>query len=89
MWVKHFSHGDHRANYFTTYRKGDWKLIYYYHPETLNSPSCKLYKLKKDPYEASDLANEYPEQVVRMIRMMKERLEKEDALYPTNTNILL
>lgn len=81
-FLMHFPHGEHRANYFTTYRKGDWKLIYYYNPETSGKPSWKLYNLKEDPYEASELSEKHPEQVALMIKMMKERLEKENALYP-------
>ena len=85
-FLMHFPHGEHRANYFTTYRKGDWKLIYYYNPETTGVPSWKLYNLKEDPYEVSDVAGRYPEKVSSMIKMMKKRLEKEEALYPENKN---
>ena len=85
-FLMHFPHGEHRANYFTTYRKGDWKLIYYYNPETTGEPSWKLYNLKEDPYEASDVSETYPEKVSSMIQMMKERLEKENALYPVDKN---
>ena len=37
-FLMHFPHGEHRCNYFTTYRKGKWKLIYYYNPETPDRP---------------------------------------------------
>ena len=83
-FLMHFPHGEHRANYFTTYRKGDWKLIYYYNPETTGEPSWKLYNLKEDPYETSDVAEKYPEKVTSMVKMMKERLEEENALYPVD-----
>ena len=83
-FLMHFPHGEHRANYFTTYRKGDWKLIYYYNPETPNTPSWKLYNLKEDPYEVSDLAETYPERVSSMIKLMKGRLSEENALYPVD-----
>ena len=81
-FLMHFPHGEHRANYFTTYRKGDWKLIYYYNPETTGEPSWKLYNLKEDPYEASDVATQYPDKAAFMIKLMKDRLETENALYP-------
>ena len=81
-FLLHFPHGEHRANYFTTYRKGDWKLIYYYNPETTGEPSWKLYNLKEDPYEASDVATRYPNKAASMIKQMKDRLEAENALYP-------
>ena len=85
-FLMHFPHGEHRANYFTTYRKGDWKLVYYYNPETTGKPSWKLYNLKEDPYEATDLAEKHPEQVTNLIKLMKERLEIENALYPVDQN---
>ena len=81
-FLMHFPHGEHRANYFTTYRKGDWKLVYYYNPETTGQPSWKLYNLKEDPYEASDLAKQHPEKATSMIELMKARLKEENALYP-------
>ena len=83
-FLMHFPHGEHRANYFTTYRKGDWKLIYYYNPDTTGKPSWKLYNLKDDPYETTDLAENQPEKVASMIELMKERLTEEKALYPIN-----
>ena len=83
-FLMHFPHGEHRANYFTTYRKGDWKLVYYYNPETPGQPLWKLYNLKTDPYEASDLAEKHPEQAALLIKQMKERLAEENALYPVD-----
>jgi arylsulfatase A-like enzyme len=83
-FLMHFPHGEHRANYFTTYRKGDWKLIYYYNPDTTGEPSWKLYNLKDDPYETTDLTENQPEKVASMIELMKERLTEEKALYPIN-----
>lgn len=83
-FLMHFPHGEHRANYFTTYRKGDWKLIYYYNPETPDAPSWKLYNLKEDPFETTDLSDKNPTQVKFMIKLMKERLIKEEALLPIN-----
>ena len=81
-FLMHFPHGEHRANYFTTYRDGDWKLIYYYNPETAGKPSWKLYNLKEDPYETTDLSDSQPNQVSVLIDAMKKRLELEDALLP-------
>ena len=81
-FLMHFPHGEHRANYFTTYRDGDWKLIYYYNPETTGEPSWKLYNLKNDPYETMDLSESEPDQVSVLIDAMKKRLEAENALLP-------
>lgn len=79
----HFPH-QHRGSYFTTYRKGDWKIIYYYNPEKDGIPSYKLFNLKEDPYETTDLAPVNPQKLKEMSRLMIERLQLEDALYPVN-----
>ena len=83
-FLMHFPHGEHRANYFTTYRAGDWKLIYYYNPDTTGEPSWKLYNLKEDPFEQTDVAETNPQIVGKMIKAMKKRLESENALYPVD-----
>lgn len=82
-FLLHFPH-EHRGSYFTAYRKGDWKLIYYYHPENGGTPSCKLYHLTTDPYENEDLAAARPRLVTRLCRQMIARLRKEKAVYPVN-----
>lgn len=81
--LTHFPH-QHRGSYFTTYRKGDWKIIYYYNPEKDGIPSYKLFNLKEDPYETTDLASVNPQKLKEMSRLMIERLQLEDALYPVN-----
>lgn len=83
-FMMHYPHDAGRGKYFTSYRKGDWKLIYYYHPEANGKSSCELYNLKEDPYEMAEVAKENPKIVKRMFKLMKERLEKEKALYPIN-----
>lgn len=82
-FLMHFPH-DHRGSYFTAYRDGDWKLIYYYHPETPNAPSWVLYNLKADPTESNDLSASLPEKTLEMKKAMTEQLTKEGALYPVD-----
>ena len=82
-FLMHFPH-EHRGSYFTTYRKGDWKLIYYYHPEKDGNPSYKLFNLAKDPYEKDDLASSEPKIAKKMCRLMIKRLQEEEALYPVD-----
>ena len=77
----HFPH-EHRGNYFTTYRKGDWKLIYYYNPDKDGVPSYKLYNLADDPYEKNDVASENSNKVRKLCKLMVKRLELEGAQYP-------
>ena len=79
----HFPH-NHRGSYFTTYREDDWKLIYYYNPEHSERPDCILYNLAKDPEERQDISDLYPQQTLKMLHGMIDRLELENALYPVN-----
>lgn len=79
----HFPH-EHRSSYFTTYRKGDWKLIYFYNPDTDGLPTCKLFNLRTDPYEHHDVAAANPKIVKRLRKQMCRRLEQEGALYPVD-----
>lgn len=83
--LTHFPH-QHRGSYFTTYRKGDWKIIYYYNPETDGKPSYKLFNLREDPFETKDLASENPGKLKEMCGMMIDRLKLEGALYPIDKN---
>lgn len=82
-FLMHFPHA-HRGNYFTVYREGDWKLIYYYCPENPDYPKVSLYNLKKDPEEHTDLSGALPEKCRKMIRNMAVQLDKEGALYPVD-----
>ena len=79
----HFPH-NHRGSYFTVYREGDWKLVYYYNPEHAERPDCLLYNLKEDPYERQEISNENPAKTLEMLKRMTARLEKEGALYPVD-----
>ncbi|BCX48250.1 N-acetylgalactosamine-6-sulfatase [Haloferula helveola] len=78
-FLMHFPH-DHRSSYFTSYRLGDWKLIYHY-----NKPAgkrCELFNLAKDRTESDNLADKEPEVRKRMIEAMAKALEKAGAQYP-------
>jgi len=76
-FLMHFPH-KHRSSYFTSFRKGDWKIIYHY----FNNKHYELYNLKSDPYENKNLANTNPEQVKVLMVAMKKQLSAEDAQYP-------
>jgi arylsulfatase A-like enzyme len=90
----HFPHS-HRSSYFTSYRKGDWKLIYRY----LTSggkrkskdplPKYELYNLKSDPYETKNLALKNSRKTNDMIRLMSKQLETENALFPIRDDLEL
>ena len=83
----HFPHS-HRSSYFTSFRKGDWKLIYRYltnegkRKSKKPLPKYELYNLKNDPYETKNLALGNSQKTNQMIRLMSRQLEKEKALFP-------
>ncbi|WP_352421903.1 hypothetical protein [Proteiniphilum sp.] len=81
----HFPHA-HWGNYFTSYRDGSWKLIYWYNPETPDNPSQELYNLAEEPYETRDLAETEKEILSRMIKQMSIQLEEGGALYPEDVS---
>ncbi len=76
-FLMHFPH-EHRSSYFTSYRDGDWKLVYSYFSKT----KYTLYNLKSDPYENKNIAASNPEKVNTMMEKMKKQLTAEGALYP-------
>lgn len=84
--LMHFPHGEHRGNYFTSYRSGDWKLIYHYNPENPSAPFCELYNLKADPFENNDLSKAEVKRVHQLIKAMTAQLKAEGAQYPIDAN---
>ncbi|MFN9465471.1 MAG: sulfatase [Planctomycetota bacterium] len=82
-FLMHFPHAPHRSNYFTVYRRGDWKLVYHYLPEN-NSPKVQLFDLSKDPYEQKDLAETEAHKVEALREGMGSKLQSEGALYPVD-----
>lgn len=82
-FLMHFPH-EHRGSYFTVWRNGKWKLIYYYNPTHPENPQCVLYNLKKDPFETTDLASKRPRKAREMTREMITKLEETGAQYPVD-----
>ncbi|GAA3615050.1 sulfatase-like hydrolase/transferase [Flavivirga amylovorans] len=81
-FLMHFPH-EHRSSYFTSYRFGDWKLIYHYFPEM--NPShvrYELYNLLNDPYESVNQYKKEPKVLEDMMALMIQKLETEEALFP-------
>jgi arylsulfatase A-like enzyme len=82
----HFPHS-HRSSYFTSFRKGDWKLVYRYITNTGKRkskkplPKYELYDLKNDPYETKNLALGNTKKTNEMICLMSKQLETENALF--------
>ena len=90
----HFPHS-HRSSYFTSFRKGDWKLIYRYLTSAGKGkskqplPKHELYNLKNDPYETKNLALGNSRKTNEMVRLMIEQLERENALFPVRDDLEL
>ena len=85
MFMMHFPH-EHNGSYFTTFREGPWKLIYYYNPASPEHPAYELYNLDSDIAEVNNLAFSQPERVEAMVKAMAQRLEEESALYPVDAD---
>jgi len=84
-FLMHYPHGPHRSNYFTTYREGDWKVIYHYLPgEDSGGARYQLFNLEKDPFEQNDLAEKEPQVLKRMMTTLAEGLTKQSAQYPVD-----
>ena len=79
----HFPYA-HLGSYFTVYREGDWKLIYYYHPKAPEQSKTVLYNLKKDPIEKEDVSTSYSDKLKAMLCKMTRQLQEEGALYPVD-----
>ena len=77
-FLMHFPHS-HRSSYFTSYRKGDWKLVYHYHKPA--GQRCELFNLAADRDESDNLAGPEPAQLKRMIGAMARALEEAGAQY--------
>ena len=83
VFMCHFPHR-HRGSYYTTYRNGPWKLIYYYNPAHPELPQSVLFNLEEDPYETTDVSGLHPGITARLLKEMTARLERERAAYPVD-----
>lgn len=92
QFLMHYPHGRHRSNYFTTWRNGDWKVIYHALPEEpTNTGSLQfegghyeLFNLAADPFESTNLAEKEPEVLEAMMSEMIAQLKDHEAVYPTD-----
>lgn len=83
IFLMHYPHSPHRTAYFTTYRNGDWKVIYHYFPSEVSGNShYQLFNLANDPFEQQDLATQQPDVLRRLMQEMITGLENQKAVYP-------
>lgn len=84
-FLMHYPHSPHRSNYFTSFRDGDWKVIYHYFPSKASEGShYQLYNLAKDPFESTNLAESKPVELRRMMQKLAASLKHHNALYPVD-----
>lgn len=90
QFLMHYPHGKHRSNYFTTWRDGDWKVVYHTLPEIpttgghiqFEGGHYQLFNLAEDPFESTNLADSQPGELKRMMKGLAEQLEVHQAVYP-------
>ncbi len=82
-FLMHYPHAPHRTHYFTTYRDGEWKVIYHYFPTEVSGGShYQLFNLKTDPFEQTDLTKSNPVVLKTMMQGLIAGLEAQHAVYP-------
>ncbi|GIW91370.1 MAG: N-acetylgalactosamine-6-sulfatase [Pirellulaceae bacterium] len=86
-FLMHYPHSPHRSDYWTSYRKGRWKVIYHYFPQESGMGShYQLFDLEQDPFEQHDRAQQEPQTLRMMVKEMVEELERCKALYPVRND---
>ena len=84
-FLMHYPHAPHRSDYFTCYRRGDWKVIYHYYPSKASEDSrYQLYDLVDDPFEQNNLAASKSDRLSRMMQGLIASMEHHNALYPVD-----
>lgn len=84
-FLMHYPHAPHRTDYFTSFRDGEWKVVYHYFPTEVSGGShYQLYHLKDDPFEQNDLAKSHPAELKKMMQSLITSLEAHNAVYPAD-----
>ena len=92
QFLMHYPHGPHRSNYFTTWRDGNWKVVYHALPDKpttggfiqFKGGHYELFDLAADPFESTNLAESKPDVLRRMMRGMVAQLKDHRAVYPVD-----
>jgi arylsulfatase A-like enzyme len=86
-FLMHYPHAPHRCDYFTTWREGNWKVIYHYFPgKSSDGSHYQLFNLADDPFEQADLAKSKPGELRRLMEGMVARLGEQKATYPVDNS---
>jgi arylsulfatase A-like enzyme len=84
-FLMHYPHAPHRTDYFTVFRRGEWKVVYHYLPTAVSGGShYQLFHLARDPFEQNDLAATRPVELRQMMQGLIAALEQQQALYPVD-----
>ena len=84
-FLMHYPHSPHRSDYWTSYRNGDWKVIYHYYPSKDSEDSrYQLYNLADDPFESTNLADSKPDQLRTSMKGLIAGLKNYQAQYPVD-----
>ena len=84
-FLMHYPHSPHRSDYWTSYRNGDWKVIYHYYPSKDSEDSLyQLYNLADDPFESTNLADSKPDQLRTSMKGLIAGLKNYQAQYPVD-----
>lgn len=84
-FLMHYPHSPHRSDYFTSYRKGDWKVIYHYLPSKKSEGErYQLFNLAQDPFESTNVAATESARLSALMLDLVEELSKFEALYPVD-----
>ncbi len=82
-FLMHYPHSPHRTDYWTSFRDGEWKVIYHYFPTEVSGGShYQLFNLKADPFEQTDLATTNSGELKKMMQALIAGLEAQHAVYP-------
>ena len=82
-FLMHYPHAPHRTDYWTSYRDGEWKVIYHYFPSEVSEGShYQLFNLKSDPFEQTNLAGANTAELKKLMQGLIAALEAQHAVYP-------
>ncbi|MBP9873154.1 MAG: sulfatase-like hydrolase/transferase [Haliscomenobacter sp.] len=60
-------------------RQGDWKLVYFH-----KTQQCELYQLAQDPGEQHNLLETYPRKALRLAKLLRNILVRNNAPWPVH-----
>jgi arylsulfatase A-like enzyme len=87
-FLMHYPHAPHRSDYWTSFRDGQWKVIYHYFPTEVSGNShYQLFDLKSDPFEQKDQAQSQTDKLREMMKLMVQSLEQQGAVYPVDADL--